>query len=167
MDKATLPFAGSTFLVHAINRLRKICDDVVVSGDTKAAHDLVVIEDPVTHQGPVTGIAASLRYARENGFAACLITPVDTPTLTVEDLVKLRDHWQRDHQLTIACSDRVEPLIGIYPVMLTEAIDQLAASEDRSVYRWIESQDHTTLPCPADHLRNINSPQDIPNHGCE
>mgnify|MGYP001827462746 CR=1 FL=1 len=166
-DKAALPHAGTTFLVHAINRLGKVCESVAVSGQTQAAHNVAVIDDPIKHQGPATGIAASLRFARKNQFDACLITPVDTPALTDDDLSRLCDAWQRDHGLTVAHTDRIEPLVAIYPVDLADSIDKLSNSKDRSLHRWIAGQEHTALPCATDHLHNINTSEDLSNHGCQ
>jgi molybdopterin-guanine dinucleotide biosynthesis protein A len=166
-DKATLPYAGTTFLDFAITRLQKVCDDVAVSGNTDATHDLATIDDPVDHQGPAAGIAASLKYAQDMGFVACLITPVDTPALTVDDVHKLSVLWKRTSKLTIACTDRIEPLIGIYPIGLADSIRELSTSDDRSLYRWIAAQDYTALPFPPDHIHNINTPQDHSQHGCQ
>ena len=166
-DKASLPHAGTTFLVYALDRLGKVCESVAVSGQTDAAHDVTVIDDPIKHQGPATGIAASLRFARDNRFDACLITPVDTPALTDQGLVELCDAWKRCHKLTVARTDRIEPLVGIYPVDLADSIDALSTAQDRSLHRWIAGQDHTALPFPADHLNNINTSEDLSNYGCQ
>jgi len=166
IDKATLPHAGSTFLEHAIARLQSICSDVVVSGQTSTVHHWVAIKDRIDRQGPVVGIASALWYAREHRFDGCLVTPVDTPSLAVGDLEKLLNRWLIDGELTVAHSDRIEPLIGIYPVALTDDLDRLARSKDRSLYRWIDSQDHTSLPFPAVRTRNINTPEDLSQYGC-
>ncbi len=159
-DKATLRYDRHSFLQQAIMRLKNVCDDVVISGQTQLAHELVMIPDLITDLGPVGGIAASLEHARQHQFAGCLVTPIDTPWLTADDLGKLRDQWRSSNKLTVAVSPRIEPLVAIYPVDLTDQLQQLAASADRSLYRWIDRQDHTPLPFPADRLRNINSPAD-------
>ena len=79
--------------------------------------------------------------------------------------MQLCDAWNNSRQLTVACTDRIEPLIGIYPIRLADSISELAESDDRSLYRWMAGQEHTALPCPADHLHNINSSEDLSNHG--
>ena len=135
-DKALLPHpGGGTFLQHAIDRLAKVCDDVVVSGKPSIDPGCLVIEDPVAHQGPATGVAAALMYAGENQYSACWITPVDTPLLTHRDVERLTDQWRTGGRLTLARSDRTEPLIGVYPTDLADQLGRLAAStDDRSLF---------------------------------
>jgi molybdopterin-guanine dinucleotide biosynthesis protein A len=166
-DKAKLVHQGRTYLEHAIERLQQVADQVVISGCTDVPHHLQTIADPVDFQGPVVGINAALAFAIQHEFAACLVMPIDTPNLTVADLLRLRDRWRIDDSLMVAVSDRIEPLIGIYPVAFAGAIDRLARSDDRSLYRWVESQPYSPLPCPADHLRNINTPEDYCEHGAQ
>ncbi len=163
-DKAGLPHpaGGGTFLQHAISRLESICDAVVVSGKSDAdCPGSVALEDPVAHRGPATGVAAALDYARENSFSACLVTPVDTPFLSQDDLQRLKDAWRACGRLTVAQSDRTEPLIAIYPTELAEELARLAKSDDRSLFRWVESQDHAAVAITARSCRNINSPGDL------
>jgi molybdopterin-guanine dinucleotide biosynthesis protein A len=166
-DKATLPHPdGGTFLQHAIDRIKQVTDEVVISGGNVELDDVPTIADSVAHQGPVQGIAKSVDHAKAHKFSACLVTPVDVPGLSVGDLCQLRDHWRSSGKLTIARSDRIEPLIGIYPVGFAEDLQQLARSTDRSLFRWIRTQDYTPLPFPALRVRNINTPEDLSEYGC-
>jgi molybdopterin-guanine dinucleotide biosynthesis protein A len=164
-DKSLLTLPdGGTFLQHAIDRLDSICDDVVISGKTNADHSCLVIEDPVANQGPAIGIAAVLKYAGERSFAGCFVTPVDTPFLSEDDVWHLRETWEACNKLTVARSDRTEPLIGIYPADLADELARLAASDNRSLYAWIESRTHQTVMLSASSCRNINTPTDL-SHG--
>lgn len=161
-DKASLVHAdGTSFLQHAIDRLCDLCDDVVVSGHTSINHSVKTIEDPVAHRGPATGIAAALQYADRHGFAACLVTPVDMPRLTADHLSSLVDHWQKADEITVAESDRVQPLVGVYPVRFADPLQRLAQSESRSLFRWLESHDHRRVPLPASGCHNVNTPEDL------
>ena len=126
IDKATLPHAGSTFLAHAIVRLEKVCDSVAVSGQTKATHNVSVIDDPLKYQGPATGIAASLRFAQEHRFDACLITPVDTPALTDQDLMQLCDAWNRYRFLARAVIGLERGPSGDHPLIMQATINREA-----------------------------------------
>ena len=161
-DKAMLPHpTGGTFLDHAIERMEPVSDSVVISGGKAEVTGVPTLPDTIAHRGPVVGIAQSVAYAKRQEFSACLFSPVDVPSLTADDLRLLCDHWRHSKQLTIAQSDRIEPLIGIYPVDLADDLERLAQSDDRSLFRWIQSQDYTPLPFPADHVRNINTPEDL------
>ncbi len=163
-DKATLPHpTGGTFLQHAINRLRAVCDGVVVSGRTSQPHNEITIDDALPYQGPASGIAASLKYAGENGCAACLYIPVDVPNLTANELAILRDKWHTETLLTLARSVSIEPLIGIYPVNLAEEIATLSTSADRSLIRWINSQSIQVVSFPSESCHNINTLKELEN----
>lgn len=122
-------------------------------------------QSPPYPRGPVVGIATLLQYARQHDYKACFVTPVDTPFITIEDLERLQSQWQRDQKLTIAVSDRIEPLIGIYPVELADELERVANSQDRSLFRWIQMQDYTLVPIPADRAGNINTPEDFSENG--
>ena len=103
-DKALLVHTtGQSFLQHAIDRLTGICNQVAVSGRVVDARGVTSIEDPVSGLGPAVGVCASIQYAHKHGFDACFFTPVDTPFLTVSDLMVLRDSWELTGQLTVIC----------------------------------------------------------------
>jgi len=165
-DKANLQLPdGKTFLQHAVDRIEPITDDVVISGGEIQIDNVHKIPDSVFNQGPALGIAESLAYAGTHRYSACLVTPVDVPALGTDDLRQLCENWHQTGQLTVAKSDRIEPLIGIYPVDLTDNLQQLAKSNDRSLFRWIQSQDYSALRFPIERVRNINTPEDYSNHG--
>ena len=113
------------------------------------------------------GIAASLQYGTERGFAACLFTPVDTPMLGEHDLQQLIQVWRRNTDVpVVANSDRPEPLIAIYPTDRADAFRKLAESEQRSLWRWIEDQECRSVSLSTDACRNLNTPEDYKNlHG--
>ncbi|TWU54679.1 molybdopterin-guanine dinucleotide biosynthesis protein MobA [Rubripirellula tenax] len=166
-DKSSLRRAdGGTFLKHAIDRLGCLCDQVIISGDAKLP-GIVSIADPVAHRGPVVGIAESLEYASEHDFAACFFTPVDVPELTVADLLSLKSAWLESNKTTLAISERMEPLVGIYPVTLLETIERLTESEDRSLFRYFKRDPAMiqTVAVDRTRCRNINTPEDLEDHG--
>lgn len=158
-DKAELRYRDRTFLQHAIRRLNALCDAVVLSGIPNARYDVPIIADDLSGAGPAAGVATVLRYARDEDYAACLFTPVDVPRLAAADLSSLVDEWRQAAVLTLACGDRAEPLIGVYPVTYAESLAQLAAGRDRSLRRWLNSQPHACVAIPSERLVNINTPQ--------
>ncbi len=163
-DKASMTHPlGESYLQFAINRLAAVCDDVIVSGETPVSHDRVSVIDAVPNQGPVMGILASLQYAKQQCFDGCLATPVDTPNLSVEDLQSLLAPWNKSPRLTLAHSDRIQPLIGIYGVDELESLQELASSSDRSLMRWIQTRNLQTVPLSLQACRNINTPEDLTN----
>ncbi|MGB7328413.1 MAG: molybdenum cofactor guanylyltransferase [Rubripirellula sp.] len=170
-DKSALPYpsdssSGGTFLSHAIDRMNQVCDDVVISGNADFP-PYVSIPDPVAHRGPVVGIAATLTFAADKNFGACFFIPVDVPDFSINDLQDLKSTWRETGQTTLAVSDRTEPLIGIYSVSNLPELDRLAASEDRSLFRFFRrgAVSHSTVSIDPLRCRNINTPEDLEHHG--
>lgn len=149
-----------TFLHHAIARLKPLCGEVVVSGKTSVVHSQLTIDDAVEHQGPIQGIAASLRHAAEHNAEAVLVTAVDMPDLTTDDLKLIVNAWKLIPQLTVPSSGRVEPLAAIYPVSTLPDIEACIDRGQRSLIRWIESTPHQKVVLPDGACRNVNTPDD-------
>ena len=169
-DKATLPHpSGGTFASHAVERLSGLCGHVCVSGTSAAVVQAEVIEDPVISQGPAVGVAAALAYASQNSFDACLVTPIDMPLLTRDDLSRLRRLWEEEQELCCAVSggdQRLQPLVAVYPVSFQERLRDLANSNDRSLSRWLKSQAPLTVTLSPESCRNVNTQEDLAD-GCQ
>lgn len=171
-DKAALPHPhGGTFADHAIGRLQCLCRDVAVAGGdptpgTSACWTSVnVIPDPAAHLGPVTGIAAAMSQCAPISTGAVLVTPVDMPYLTSDELHSLLEAWEGtrdDHppQPMVATFDGLqrEPLVAVYPVALLASLKHLAASGDRSLNRWLQLQPHRLHRLSPEAAANINTP---------
>lgn len=163
-DKATLPHpAGGTFLSQAIERLKAVCNEVVISGAAPIADHFTLV-DAFPGGGPSVGIATALQYAAANDYAACVFTPVDTPALENEDLQSLITAWRTNQGIVLAISSQLEPLIGVYSVDVAPEIQALAQSDRRSLTRHFQSQlppNHQTVALPHEHCRNVNRPEDL------
>lgn len=168
-DKSTIHHQnGLTFIEHAVERLRPICDQVCLAGRSSALPNLVSLLDPIPNQGPVFGVLQALDYAtrqlgKNTQNQACLITPVDMPHLTTDDLRKLILSWQCNKNLTCAVSGpkrRLQPLVGIYPLHLHSALT-LHAKTDSSLFRWLENQHATQITLDDARCQNINRPNDL------
>ncbi len=168
-DKAGLPHPdGGTFLQHAIDRLRIVCEEIGLStspGQTLSAReDVGRVVDPVSYRGPMIGVVECLADAERRGLDACLFTPVDMPDLTADPLRLLRNAWIQSRHLVCGLdegSGRLQPLVAIYPVAFLETLRRAAASQDRSLSRWLSSQDPVLVPLPARACRNVNTPDEL------
>lgn len=156
--------SGQTFLMHAARRLAEICDDVVLSGQTTQVIEYESVDDQRPKTGPVAGVAACIAEAQRRGYDACMFTPVDMPDLQASDLRRLESAWLDSPAMTVcACETetlKLQPLTVVIPVALRNSLEQLAGSEDRSLYRWIIRQPHTTVAFSTAALRNVNTPAD-------
>ena len=182
-DKAQLIHSsGISYVDHAVDRLRRVCNTVCLSvaadlasivpaeGALNATCSTIPrIPDAVGYRGPAGGIAASLGLAEQTGCAGCLITPVDMPELTDADLEQLLDRWLLDpHSIVCALDperDQPQPLVAVYPTQIRAAIEELALSEDRSLRRWLWQRSYQGVPLSSLSLLNINRPEEIPDAG--
>ncbi|PAY15322.1 hypothetical protein CKO51_32455 [Rhodopirellula sp. SM50] len=169
-DKAALTtHQGHSFLEHACRRLQAHCQVVCVSSSSERDTDVQRIPDPPDSHGPISGIHASLSFARDHGFDACVFTPVDTPSITSTDLQTLIDVFA-NHRDQVVCAvsdqtpDHIEPLIAIYPVTLFDVIDQSIDDGQYSPRRLLRSLPIITVPLSAASCRNINTPSDLDPH---
>jgi len=159
---------GMTFIDHAIERLKPVCDEVCLAGKLDTSSNLVVLPDPTPHQGPIFGVIEAIAYAAKQAKAnrqrqACLITPVDMPYLTTADLRAILIDWQTHHQLTYAVSgpeQTPQPLVAVYPVHHHASLSRHAKT-DSSLRRWIAHQSATQVTLDESHCRNINRPEDL------
>ena len=155
--------SGTTFLQHSCERLEKICNQVIVSGNPSDSTYPVVL-DVVADRGPVAGIASVLGYACDCNFDACLVTPVDMPDLSVDDLCVIKQTWLSHPRQTtcgISADAQLQPLVAIYPAALLDEITKLTHSDDRSLRRWMEKLPHSTVTLSTPSCRNVNRPEDL------
>jgi len=182
-DKASLPHpSGGTFFTHAIEQLAACCAhlgcSVAAVPDTTEPDGTVTsrhqpdrahhIVDVRPNRGPAEGVSLSVALAKTIGCTGVLVTPVDLPRLQTEHLASLVLTFAKNPDAIIASvSDDpaslkpLQPLVAIYPVGLQSELDRLAGSDRRSLYRFIEKQQHVTVTLPAQVLHNVNSPDDL------
>lgn len=172
-DKAGLIHpCGTTFLEHALERVRGHCQALCVSLSANQTlpiplRDDTLLRDPLPYRGPITGVAGGLNHAQRLQCDACLVTPVDMPDLSSDDLLLICQRWRRSPERIVCASHhdsgRLEPLVAIYPTNLAGPLAKAAASQDRSLYRWIQPRAAIAVPLTPSALRNVNSPADL--HG--
>jgi molybdopterin-guanine dinucleotide biosynthesis protein A len=165
-DKAmlTLPH-GSRFLDQAIERASQVADEVVLFGADRYPTHCRAFVDQSPRRGPAGGIATALALAQRESFAACLVTPVDMPLLSVDDLRGLKRTWLEQPEVPVCgvcqADGRLQPLAAIYPVGLHDQLKRTAESDDRSLVRWFQRNDHRQIGLPERACRNINTPDDL------
>lgn len=175
-DKADLPHPQQpvggcvvTYLQHAVTRLRPLLTTIAISGrseHTKSVADAITIPDTSPYQGPVVGVAESLRHAQRIGLAGIFVTPVDMPYVQTKDLRRLINAWQTQRTgfpIVVAtfAGQQPEPLLAIYPTAMRSAIESLSQSNDRSLSRWLKRQAMIAVPLPQSVAKNVNRPEDV------
>lgn len=187
-DKKEIVLAnGKSFLSHAVDRLAMRCERVIVSGvafndlsdfDQLTSHDckLVFLPDAFPFRGPLCGLLSVLHWLdsqevihTQNHSTQILITPVDLPNLTNDDIdVMLATAAMQDAlapKPTIATFDSVhlDPMVGIYPTELADELRQLAQTEHKSLSRWLNGREIHRCTLPIHSGRNMNTPEDLGN----
>lgn len=166
-DKSQLLYrTEQTFLQRALARANQVCRAVCIApGENQIdAGGTVTIADTICNAGPAAAIAGALAEALHRQLEGCLVTPIDMPDLAEEELQRLIRVWQND-PTKIACvvcttneEKRLQPLVAIYPTIFQKRLTDLAASEHRSLYKWLATQDIQTVELPPSACRNINRP---------
>ncbi len=165
-DKACLTTrSGKSFLDRATDRLAACCDAVAVSATNDRETDHPLIPDPVPSFGPISGVYASLIYAAESGFDACLINPVDTPNLSTDDLDRLISAYRSDPKIVYGFAgddpSDVQPLIAIYPVTSAATLSDRIRLQRYSLRRLLLENDCHRVSLTSAACRNMNTPDDL------
>lgn len=162
VDKATLPFQGSTLLEWQLRKLNKLgIEDILLSGREAGTNEVRCVLDEFPRCGPLGGIHACLKQAR---FPNCLVISVDVPLVPERVLLELIEVHQRfQTKITIlAHGSKWEPLIGVYDSNLWRDAEPILHSGSTAVRRLLQSVGFETFPCFEDDslFCNCNTPQD-------
>ena len=120
-DKALAELHGQTLLARAVATLSGWCDTVVIAGRSEGPAQCVP-DWPRTGMGPLGGIAAGLRHARDHGFASVLSCGVDSVDLPADLLTLLSP---------APAYLENQPVIGHWNVDAASIVEALLQSEGR------------------------------------
>lgn len=149
-DKALAMSRGATLLEHAVAALQAQCDTVIVVGRANAqCHN---IDDwPRAGAGPLGGVAAALRFGREEGYSAVLTCGVDCLDLPHDLAVRLAP---------APAYAAEQPVVGFWPVVAAEeAASRVAGEGSRSMHAFAEAVGARPVSVPE--ICNINRPEDL------
>lgn len=177
-DKGLMPLGGKPVMAHALSRLVKQADDVIINanGDPNrfSGFELPVVPDTMRgFAGPLAGVLAGLRYAEKMAEQPTFIASVaaDTPFFP-DDLVQhLIGKAATPTTVVLATSNgRRHPTFGLWPVSLADDLENwLSNEENRKVMAWVhrheweeaEFEMRTWQEKTIDPFFNINTPDDF------
>nr|MBA2528419.1 molybdenum cofactor guanylyltransferase [Euzebyales bacterium] len=115
-DKARLDFRGRPLLLHAVDVLGQLCDEVLVaSGDGMRFDDLGVrqVADVASGAGPLAGLIAGLEAATTQLVAA---VAVNLPFASADVLRLLAARWRGEPAVVPLVERRLQPLHAVWAV---------------------------------------------------
>ncbi|MFT4097623.1 MAG: molybdenum cofactor guanylyltransferase MobA [Rhodoblastus sp.] len=170
-DKAMLRLADKPLLAHAMARLGPQCGALALNanGDAArfAAFGLPVVADEIADAGPLAGVLAGLRLARDEGFASLCTLSVDVPFAPL-DLVARLEAARRGTGTTMAAAasgSRRHHVIALWSVRLEAALRRALIEEGLRKAEIFVTQQSPAIAewadAPRDPFFNVNRPEDL------
>lgn len=167
-NKAMLLFKGKPLIQHALDALKPICKNVVISAKVKSYEftGCEIWQDDFPDQAPMVGIYSALKHSPHERN---IILTCDMPLVTTrlfEHLLAAGDNYDvvvpRHH------GDCIEPLCAIYNKSVLSKLEDLIRHQDLSLQRFIRQSKHmlaeidSNLDFFTDQLFfNVNEPEDF------
>jgi molybdenum cofactor guanylyltransferase len=174
-DKAWLTIDGRSLIEHSLTAIQPVVESVAVVANAAnsdyrqlaAEWQALLLEDRIPGCGPLGGIEAALRAARQDVLAlGC-----DLPFVTTDLLRKLRSiHELESAEATVPMdvSGRLQPLVAVYGADCLSHIEAMLDAGDYKVdrlfcrvsTRFVEFAELAALPGSDQFFTNINTPAD-------
>jgi molybdopterin-guanine dinucleotide biosynthesis protein A len=165
-DKATLEFAGRTFVEQAVTTLIARCAPIFVvaaPGQPLPTLNADVLRDDVRGVGPLLATARGLRAAADAGLERAFVCAVDMPYLTVELIDELvLPSVRLGVDVVLPWDGRDHYLAGVYRTDLAARAEQLVAAGERSMRALVDTVDTQRVVMEEQRaLTNVNAPADL------
>lgn len=170
-DKGRLAWQGAPMASRVAAAMAAVVPALIVSANRHPAFyrslGRWLVSDPpgLRWQGPLAGLLAGLECARQEGFAAVLVCPCDTPTVTPSLLahVLAAYHEAPERPLMAEVDGRVHPLHGVVPVALADDLAEYLSAGERRVFRFFRQHGGRQVNCDAfaAQFTNRNTPDDL------
>ena len=158
---------GKTLLERAITLAHQWSENVAVAVREEAQAGVTgahLIQDEPDVGGPLAGLGAALRFARDSSCDEVLTVPADMPFLP-PDLVQRLMAAIGDACAAIASSDgHMHPVCGLWRTSALNVVPDYVASGRRSLRGFAEAIGFEAVEWPArptDPFFNINSAADL------
>jgi molybdopterin-guanine dinucleotide biosynthesis protein A len=166
-DKGLCTFYGKPMVLHAVELLRQVCDNIIISSNNPdySQFGLPVVEDEIKNIGPLGGIYSGLKQTKsqDNFFLSC-----DMPMVTT-DLVKYIVSEKEGFEIVIPMFNGLpEPLCAYYNKQITDEMLEIIKSGEYKIQEIAKNFKVKFLPIDL-HLpfysdglfTNINSQKDL------
>jgi len=181
-DKAGLAIGGQTLLEHVLDQVWPYFDEVIVgispgqklaslsrrgasgplrqdSPSRASTRRVRIVEDETPGLGPIGGVLAGLRAARNE---SCAVVACDIPDIPIP-LLRSLARAAGDQVIAVPAgpSGLYEPLLAVYKRAIVPEIDSLLAAGERSLLPLYERCRTSAVQIgPGIRLRNLNTRAD-------
>lgn len=150
-DKAMAALGGKPLLDHAVEQLGRWCDAVVIAGREKGPVECIP-DWPAAGMGPLGGMAAALRHAKNHDFTHVMTCGVDSAELP-ENLLELLS--------PAPAYLESQPVIGHWKSDAASAVQAILQSEGRHSMLAFAGALNARGVKVASKPANINTPADL------
>lgn len=166
-DKAGLLLEGKLFPRHLMDKAEMLgIQAKYLSGHVWEEGDAWVIEDIYKERGPMGGLHACMKAMKT---PYCLVLPVDVPQIPLDILeTLLQTHEENCRKgrgnlpVLLVHGEREEPLIGVYPTEMADAIGEAIRENSCKVFRVLNKWGYETCEISMEEWQagNINTPEE-------
>ena len=161
-DKASLTLPGGPLIRRVLRQVEGMFDEVLISVSRGQAVDTPgcrTVEDAAPGQGPLAGILAGLKAAKNE---VCAVLACDIPDIDVSFLAGLIAKTQGfDIVVPISSGGFFEPLFAVYRRSVIPEIEVLVQAGDFSILTLFDRcRTRKVRLKDSGWLRNLNTPED-------
>lgn len=172
VDKGLVEFRALPMISHAVNQVRPLVDQLIISCNRnepvyQALADITVT-DPVEgydggpFQGPLMGILAGMRVST---CAQLMVLPCDTPLVNDAVLKRLMDaaSCNPDAIIVLAENGRLHPLHAVVPAALADHLETWLSGGQRAVRRWMMNHRMVEVDVSdlSQYMSNLNTSDEL------
>lgn len=159
--------AGERLIDRALESARHWSDAVAVAIHGRGqvgAIDAPLLIDEVGVAGPLAGLIAAMKFARDSGRPFVLVIPADMPFLPRDLLQRLREAIDERSCAMTSSGGNLHPVCALWHVSALERIGSYLRTERRSLRGLAEAVGFVAVEWPggpSDPFFNINSTGDL------
>lgn len=163
IDKHSVSFGGKTLIKHISERFLPQVNNLIINANNKDQFEgYKVVPDWESSLGPISGIYASLNYAREKGFQKIVTIPCDTPFIPTDFVVRLLQ--LQDNPCVVASSGgQLHPVLALWDISIINDVKASIEKEEYKLMNLIKKLNYVECEWTEkrDPFFNINTPADI------
>jgi molybdopterin-guanine dinucleotide biosynthesis protein A len=161
-DKACLPLPGGTLVQRVLAHVEDLFDEVLISvsrAQAEAFPGRRTVVDGIEDQGPIAGILAGLKAAKND---LCAVLACDIPDIDSGFLRGLVGKAQGfDIVVPVSSEGHFEPLFAVYRRSVIPEIESLARAGEYSILTLFDRcRTREVRMKDSSWLRNLNTPED-------